>query len=81
MESGENKIQLFHRKGRGSATTKKDCFQAALGDFEKSPIEIQQERIQEGLSLVSVGGFFVKAAIGTNLGTKRNVNVEVMQSC
>ena len=80
MESGENKIQLFHRKSRGSAATKKDCFEAAVGYFVKAPIEIQQERIEEGLSFVSVGRFFVEAAIRTGLWTKGNVEVKVVQS-
>ena len=80
MEPGENEIQLFHRKSRGSAATKKDCFEATVGYFAKAPIEIQQERIQEGLSLVPVGCFFVEAAIRADLGTKGNVNVKMAQS-
>ena len=79
MEPGKKKIQLFNRKCRWSAPTEKNGFGAASGHFPKVPFKIQQDGIQEGLSLVSVGSFFVKATIRTDLQTKRNVHVEVVQ--
>src|SRR5271166_2961090 len=79
MEPGEKKIQLFDGKRGWSAATEKNGFQAATGHFAKAPLEVQQDGIQESLSLISVGSFFVKATIGANLRTKRNVDVEVMQ--
>ena len=79
MEPGKKKIQLFNRKCRWSTPTEKNGFWLASGHFPKVPFKIQQDGIQEGLSLVSVGSFFVKATVRANLRTKRNVDVEVMQ--
>ncbi len=42
-------------------------------------IEIQENRIEEGLGLVAVGSLFIKAAIRTNLRTKRNMDIEMTQ--
>ena len=80
MEPGEKKVQMFNRKGRRSAATKKNGFRVPSGHFEKTPIELQQDGIQEGLSLVPVGRLFVKATVRTDLRAKRNVDVEVARS-
>jgi hypothetical protein len=79
MEPGKQKIQLFNRKCRWSTPTEKNGLWVESGHFPKVPFKIQQDGIQEGLSLVSVGSFFVKATIRTDLQTKRNVHVEVVQ--
>ena len=79
MEPGEKKIQLFNRKGRRSAATEKNGFRSAPGHFEKAPIEIKQDGVQECLSLVPVGRLLVKAAVRTDLRTKGNMDVEVAQ--
>ena len=42
-------------------------------------IEVQQDRFKKSLRLVAVRSLFIKAAIGTDLRTKRNVNIEMMQ--
>ena len=79
MEPGKKKTQLFNRKCGWSTPTEKNRFRPASGHFAKVPFEFQQDGLQEGLSLVSVGSFFVKATIRTDLQTKRNVDVEVVQ--
>ena len=79
MEPGKKKIELFNRKCGWSTPTEKNGFYAASGHFPKVPFKIQQDGIEEGLSLVSVGSFFVKTTIWTDLQTKRNVHVEVVQ--
>ena len=79
MESGEQKFQLLHRKGGRGATSEKNCFNPAAGDLIETPIEIEQYCIQKSLCFVAVRGLFIKAAVRTNLRTKRNVDIEVMQ--
>ena len=79
MESREKKLQLLHRQSGGGATSKKDRFDLAARDCLKAPIKVEEDRIEKRLCLVAIRSFFIKAAVRTNLRTKRNVDIEVMQ--
>jgi hypothetical protein len=70
---------LLNRKSGRGAPSKKDGFDPAAWNFQKPPVKVEQDRIEESLCLVAVGSFLVEAAVRTNLGTERDVNVEMMQ--
>jgi hypothetical protein len=40
-------------------------------------VELDQQRIEKSLNLVSVGSFFVEAAVGTDFWTEGDVDVKV----
>ena len=79
MKSGEQKLQLLHRKSGGGAASKKDGLNSTARDCLEAPIEIEQDRIEERLCLVAVRSLLIKAAVRTNLRTKRHVDIEVVQ--
>ena len=79
MQSGEKKLQLLHRKSGRGAASEKDRFNPAGRHFPEPPIEIQQDRIEESLGFVAVRSLLIKAAIRTDLRTKRNMDIEMMQ--